>query len=372
MTKLFDRMKENYYLPTRQFICLLRLKRNIMQKLINWIKRHQVIAFFVIAFAISWGLAFSWNAVLNRDQGLLLPLAFVAVCGPGLAGIIVSAVINDKPKEGSHKSFWIAFLVAWVIAALVCLANFKFIEGLLLSPALVIVFTISVVPVAFILASAHSRIPSVRSYLASLIRLRGVWGWALLAMVLPPTFFLISIPVDSVLKKQPLSSYQFPEISLSLIGLVIVKFLYQFFFFNATGEETGWRGFVLPRLQARTSPLLAALIIGVFWTSWHFFFWQAQGQPVLAVEFLVAMYIGHMLMSVLIVWICNRAKGSILVAGFAHAALNTAQAFIPFRDIQSLYPTLFIVILVLILVDRMWKKLPSDRPDVFQALVLDV
>lgn len=57
-----------------------------MQKLTNLIKRHQVIAFFVIAFVISWGLAFSWDAVLNRDQGLLLPLAFVAVCGPGLAG----------------------------------------------------------------------------------------------------------------------------------------------------------------------------------------------------------------------------------------------------------------------------------------------
>jgi membrane protease YdiL (CAAX protease family) len=340
-----------------------------MNALSDWIRRHQVITFFIIAFVISWGLAFSWDAVLNRNQGLLLPVAFVSVCGPGLAGIIVSAIINTQPKQGPRKAFWIAFFVAWVIVTLVCLANSKFIEKTSLSPALIIIFTISAVPVAFILASAHSRIPSVRNYLASLIRLRGVWGWALLALALFPTLLLISIPVDSILNKQALSSYQFPEISLSLIGLIIVKFSYQFFFFNATGEETGWRGFALPRLQARTSPLLAALIIGVFWTTWHFFFWQAEGQPILAVEFLVVMFIGHLLLSVLIVWICNRAKGSILVAGFAHAATNTAQAFIPLRDIRSLYPTLFIAILVLILFDRMWKKLPSNHPAVFQASV---
>ena len=83
------------------------------------------------------------------------------------------------------------------------------------------------------------------------------------------------------------------------------------------------------------------------------------------------MYIGHMLLSVLIVWICNRAKGSILVAGFAHAATNTAQAFIPFRDIRSLYPTLFIAVLVLILADRMWKKLPTDHPAVYQKTAMN-
>jgi hypothetical protein len=79
------------------------------------------------------------------------------------------------------------------------------------------------------------------------------------------------------------------------------------------------------------------------------------------------MYTGHILLSVLIVWNCNRANGSILVAGIAHAATNTAQAFISLQDLRSLYPTWFTIALVLILVDRMWKKLPSDHPAVFQA-----
>jgi len=343
-----------------------------LKTLTYFIKRHQVIAFFIIAFIISWGLAFSWDAVLNRDQDPLLPLVFLSACGPGLAGIIVSAVINTQPKQRSRKAFRIAFLVAWIISAVVCLANYMFMEGLSLTPAVIIVFTICVLPVAFIIASAYSQIPAVRNHLASLLRLRRVWGWALLALVLFPALLLISIPVDSIINKQHLSSYPFPKISLLLVGLIIIKFLYQFLFFNATSEETAWRGFVLPRLQAQTSPLLAALIIGVFWTTWHFPFWQAEGQPISAVEFLVVIYIGHLLLSVLIVWICNRAKGSILVAGFAHAATNTAQAFVPFRDIWSLYPILIITVLVLILVDRMWKKLPADHQAVYPAPLLDV
>jgi hypothetical protein len=214
-------------------------KKNTMDKTIDWIKNHQVAAFYLIAFIISWGLGFSWSAILQKEQAVLLPLAFVAACGPGLAGIIATAITNTRPKQGSRKAFWIALLTAWLVSALVCLANLTFVEQFPLSPLATGLFTISVVPVAFVIAAACSRIPYVRSYLASLIRLRGVWGWALLALVLYPALSLISITINNILNRQPVPSYQFPAINLSLIGLIIIKFLYQLFFFNATGEETG-------------------------------------------------------------------------------------------------------------------------------------
>jgi len=213
-----------------------------MNKLTDWIKRHQVAAFFIITFVISWGLGFSYTAVLKRNQLLWLPMIFIATCGPGLAGIIVTAITNTQPRQGSRKAFWIAFLVAWFVSALVCLANLKFIEHLPLSPELVGLFTISVVPVAFVIASAYSRIPSVRKYLASLIQLRGVEGWSLLGLVFFPALLLVSLSISRILNKQPILSHQFPNISPALISLVIVKFLYQFFFFQCYWRRGGLAG----------------------------------------------------------------------------------------------------------------------------------
>jgi membrane protease YdiL (CAAX protease family) len=213
-----------------------------------------------------------------------------------------------------------------------------------------------------VISSAYSRIPAVRSYLSSLIRLRGVWGWAFLAIVFIPALILLSVPVSDFMNGKALADNPFPALNLSLLGLIAVKFLYQLFFFNATGEEVGWRGFALPRLQARTSPLLAAIVIGLFWAPWHFFFWQAEGKPVMALQFWADMFPGHILFSIFIVWICNRANGNILVAGIAHAATNTAFAFM---GLQTSLPWV-VAALALILIDRMWKKLPYGHPAVYQ------
>jgi membrane protease YdiL (CAAX protease family) len=337
-----------------------------MNGLANWIRGHQITSFFAITFAISWGLGFSWSAV-QHEQYLFLPLAFIAACGPALAGILISAVANVQPKEESRKVSWIAFLVALAVSALVALAFNVFINDVQLSPALVILIIIAVVPVAYVISASYSRIPAVRNYVSSLTRLRGVWGWSFLALVMLPALILLSVPISNILDGQPIAENSFPDLSLTLIGLIAIKFLYQLFFFNATGEETGWRGFALPRLQVRTSPLVAALSIALFWAPWHFFVWQAEGKPVSTLQFWVEMYTGHILFSVFLVWICNRAGGSILVAGIAHASANTAFAFAALRHLRGVNVIWFVGALVLVLIDRMWKRLPDDHPVVYKS-----
>jgi hypothetical protein len=69
-----------------------------MDKSLAWIKDHQIVTFFLVTFVITWGLGFSWSAVLNRHQFMLLPVVFVATCGPGLAGILISAT-HQYPAE---------------------------------------------------------------------------------------------------------------------------------------------------------------------------------------------------------------------------------------------------------------------------------
>jgi membrane protease YdiL (CAAX protease family) len=341
-----------------------------MNKLTNWIKRHQIIAFFILAFAITWGLGFSYGAVY-KGQFLLAPLVFVATCGPALAGIIISAVCNTQPRKGRRRVFWIAFFVVWVVSAFVFTAHNTFINHAPLSPVLVVFTFVSVLPVAFVISEAYSRIPAVKRYLSSLVRIRGVLGWALIALILIPGLILLAIAISSLLARQPIPSFRFPQKGLALIGLIAVKFFYQLFFFNATGEEVGWRGFAQPRLQARTSPLIAALILALFWAPWHFFLWQAEGKPVLNWQYWLEQYEILLPATFMIVWLYNRSKGSILVAGIAHAAGNTAFAFLPNSDWLVLTLINFVVVLVLILIDRMWKKMPPDHPAVYHAPALD-
>jgi len=69
-------------------------------------------------------------------------------------------------------------------------------------------------------------------------------------------------------------------------------------------------------------------------------------------------------------WLYNCSRGSILVAGVAHAAANTGNAVFSNMDPLVLVLTLAVAALVMILADRMWKKLSSDHAAVYQTHAL--
>jgi uncharacterized protein len=339
----------------------------MMNKVVTWISHHQVVAFFILTFAITWGLGFSY-IWFYKGMFFLLPLGFIATSGPALAGIIISAISNTQPRQGSRKSSWIAFLLAWVVCALVWLAFTILFEHAPFSPALVGLTLVSVIPVAFVISMAYSQIPAVKRHVSSLIRLRGVWGWSLLALAIYPALVLLSIPISNLLDRQPVTAQQLPGTGLALIGLIALTFFYQFLFFNATGEEVGWRGFALPRLQARFSPLITSLILAFYWVPWHFMLWKAQGQPVMTWNFwLGSNSLLIILSSVISAWFYNRSKGSILVAGIDHAAENATVGLLLIQDWNVYLVLKTILVWSIFLVDRMWKKLPPDHPAIYQA-----
>lgn len=81
------------------------------------------------------------------------------------------------------------------------------------------------------------------------------------------------------------------------------------------GEEYGWRGYALPRLQRVMSPLSASVIIGVVWALWHVptFFMPGVSMNMLAI-FLPMMIAG----SIIYTWLFNASGGSMLVIVLAH------------------------------------------------------
>ncbi len=186
-----------------------------MTKLTDWIKRHQVAAFYIVTFAITCGLGFSYGAVLKRGQYLLAPLAFIAACGPALAGIIISGV--DRPFHRCGGAG--------------CLCDQR---GLLAHPS-------------------SEKLPLLVDPAARRVGL--VFPGTGVDAGFGPAFSPHSQPPSQATHH----SSPVPGCKPGADWLGVVKFLYKLFFFNATGEDAGWRGFAMPRLQARFSPLIGYL-----------------------------------------------------------------------------------------------------------------
>jgi membrane protease YdiL (CAAX protease family) len=229
------------------------------------------------------------------------------------------------------------------------------------------VFLTMAPPVAYVISATYSRVPAVRRYMASLIKLRGALGWVLLAVVLIPALDLLSIAISGWLGRQPAVPTRSVAAGLPLVAMIAITFLYQFFLYNGTGEEAGWSGFARPRFQARFSPLVTSLVMTVFWALWHAFYWYGQ-EPVFSLRYWIDTLIRLVPAVVMIGWFYNRSKGSILVAGIVHAGANTAFAYLPDLDWPVHTATMYVAAAAMVVLDRMWRKLPADHPAVARPL----
>lgn len=87
------------------------------------------------------------------------------------------------------------------------------------------------------------------------------------------------------------------------------------------GEEIGWRGYLLPALQRRTSPLAAALLVGLIWSVWHLpdFWLEGAAQKGSSILLFAVTTIA---LSVVFTWVFNKTHGSLFVAVLYHFFVN--------------------------------------------------
>jgi uncharacterized protein len=109
----------------------------------------------------------------------------------------------------------------------------------------------------------------------------------------------------------------------SLIFTLYLPALFTTFLVNPIGEETGWTGFALPRLQKRFRPWLSAVILGAMWAIWHlpgFFVPSEMGtfNPVNFIFFVLLSIFTRILWT----WVTNHAHGSGVAAVLLHASSN--------------------------------------------------
>jgi len=136
--------------------------------------------------------------------------------------------------------------------------------------------------------------------------------------------------------------------------LAVVEFGYAFFVGGGVSEEPGWRGFLLPRLQDRFSPLVASLLIWFPWALWHApLDFTGYAGPTFAAYLRTRVFI-LIPLSIIMTWVYNRSGKTILSAALFHSAFNVAPDFIPSTELAVWM--ICIMALTVIVADRMWQK----------------
>jgi membrane protease YdiL (CAAX protease family) len=217
------------------------------------VKRHPIIAFFVLAYALAWiiesPLVFLTDSV-SDTQGLVIVILASNV--PSAVAIVLTAIIFGR---GTLRKLFGRLLI-W--------------------------------------------------------RVNPLWY---LVVVLGPVALVAGMVGLNTLLGGPALSLGMPLVSVAIF------FGFSIFPGSALGEEIGWRGYVLPRLQSRMSALSAALIIAPIWGLWHLPLWLngAPGRtPLIYAGFVLSAFA----LSVLLTWVYNSTGGSLLLVVLLHATIN--------------------------------------------------
>lgn len=157
------------------------------------------------------------------------------------------------------------------------------------------------------------------------------WQWWIVALLLLPALQLASVLLTLWLTGVPadftrLMIREVVPLDAPLLALVVPWILFDVF---TNGEEIGWRGYVLPRLQVKHSALVASLIVGLIWSVWHLpkFVGTGLGSERSFFWFTLA----HLALAILYTWLYNNARGSLLLVVLFHATQNTAGMFLPIQ-----------------------------------------
>lgn len=163
--------------------------------------------------------------------------------------------------------------------------------------------------VGIVLTGLFAGRAGLREIFDRLVRVRVPLVWYEVTLLLFPVVQLVAAAAPSLFG---LGRIAFPGVGpLDVFGYLV---------WASLGEEFGWRGFALPRMQARQQALAASLLLGVIWGFWHLPLKIAIGNSVPI--FLLFVVTGPLPNSVLMAWIYNNAKGSLFLMILIHLMLD--------------------------------------------------
>jgi uncharacterized protein len=226
-------------------------------------------------------------------------------------------------RQSLATFFALAYGISWLLWAPLWLPAFG-VHGLPVLPFHHAVGAFGPIVAAFVVSAMEIGPAGPRD----LLRRMGLWrqrvGWVLVALLTPYVLLLSAVVAAPLLGEQGVSlaglgrSGEFPKFSaLGFLAYNIVTFGF--------GEEVGWRGFALPRLQTRHSALGASVLLTLGWALWHVpLFFYRPGYTSMGAAGVAGWFFSLLTGAILLTWLYNESRGSILVVAVFHATVDVA------------------------------------------------
>src|SRR5919112_2679689 len=225
---------------------------------------------------------------------------------------MISRLTSVVKRHPLITFFVLTYALTWAIES-----PFVFLtDSVTATQGLVLIILASNVPsaVAIILTAVVLGRGALRKLLGRLLiwRVNPIWY---LVVFLGPVALVGGVVLLNALMGGPALSLGMP-----LVGATIF-FAFSVVPGSALGEEIGWRGYVLPRLQSRMSALSASLLIAPIWALWHLPLWLT-GDPVKTPTLYTGFLVSAFALSIILTWVYNSTGGSLLMVVLAHATFN--------------------------------------------------
>ena len=146
-----------------------------------------------------------------------------------------------------------------------------------------------------------------------------------------------------------------PDLGVSAWGL--------WFITSGCGEELGWRGFALPRLQRTHSAMTSTLLLSLGWAGWHLpAFFYVPSYTALGLTIVPAFFLGILAGAIVLTWLYNSSGGSVLAAVLWHASFNFVTASPSAGGLTAAVTSTLVMVWAAIVVWRYdWSTLATRR-----------
>jgi membrane protease YdiL (CAAX protease family) len=282
--------------------------------------KHPLAIFFFLTFLLSWALWLA-SGIFNkptptetRDYSWLI--AQFGVFMPSVMALLISSFTDPRQRGISWTILLLIFLPVSLLGVWIASVAPNKILQLDTAPAILVGVAALGIIVFFSPLNRHQAALGLKPQEA-----QKRIGWILFSIIFLPISFLMAWLLVNASGGDFAVTVLGGDLLKSLRSVALI-FAFNLFLGGTLGEEIGWRGFALPRLLEKFSPLQASFILGIVWALWHLPIDIRYGFGLTGIGAVIVRLLWTWPITIIFTWFYLRSKRCLLVPFMLHTSVN--------------------------------------------------